>query len=68
MLWIRDILVRIRIRASDQWIWIRILLFSSLTLKTAKKLFFSKFFCLLLFGGTFTLLYKIKSHKEVTIH
>ncbi len=28
--------------------------------------FFSQFFCLLLFKGTFTLFPKIKSHKEVT--
>ncbi len=41
--------------ASDSWIRIRILLFSSLTFKTPiKKLFSPKFFCLLLFEGKFT--------------
>jgi hypothetical protein len=37
LLWILDILVRIRIRASDQWIRLRILLFSSSTFKTPTK-------------------------------
>ncbi len=41
----------IRIRASDQWIRLRVLLFSYLTFKTATK---NYFFCLLLFEGTFT--------------
>jgi hypothetical protein len=39
-----------RIRASDQWIRIRILLFSSLTFKMPTKK--NYFFCLLLFEGT----------------
>ncbi len=49
---IHDILVRIRIHASDKWI--RILLFSSFANKKQIK----KFFCLLLFEGTFTSLFK----------
>jgi hypothetical protein len=31
-----------------------------------KKLFFKKFFCLLLFEGTFTSFFKDKSSKEAT--
>ncbi len=50
VLWNCDILVRIRIRASDQWIRI-------LWLQDA---------CLLLFEGTFTSFSTIKSHKRVT--
>ncbi len=48
--------------------WIRIVLFSSLTVKTPTK---NKFFCLLLFEGTFTYFFKDKkskrSHKTVGI-
>ena len=42
LLWIHDIVVRIRIHASEEWIriWIRILLFSSLTFNTPKIYFF----------------------------
>jgi hypothetical protein len=49
VLWIRDILIRSWIRASDQWIRIRhqVLLFSSLTARTATKnyepIFFQNF-------------------------
>ncbi len=62
VLWIRDLLVQIpdpRIRASDQWIRIRILLFSSLTFKTPTLLYFLKVHYLNQFLN-------IKSHKEVT--
>jgi hypothetical protein len=59
VLWIRDILVRMdpdpRIRTND--VGMRILLFSSMTLKMQKKNF-HKFFCLLLFEGT------LKRHKK----
>jgi len=63
VLWIRDILplVRIRIRASDQWI--RILLFSSLNFKTPTKNFFSAYYFLKVHFHNFS---KIKGHKEVT--
>jgi hypothetical protein len=45
----------------------RILLFSSLTFKMpTKNKFKKKFFCLLLFEGTFTSFFKDKSKKEVT--
>jgi hypothetical protein len=55
------------IRASDQWIRIRIriLLFSSLTFKTpTKNYFISKFFCLLPFEGTFTLFLQVTKQNE----
>jgi hypothetical protein len=57
MLRFRDILARIR--TSDYWIRIRhrILLYSSLTFKTPTK---QTFFCLLLFEGTFTSIFKNK--------
>jgi hypothetical protein len=43
------------------WIRIRILPFLSLTFKTpTKNLFFKKFFCLLLFEGSFTSFFKVK--------
>ncbi len=53
-----------RIHASD--LWIRILLFSSLTFKMPTKTIFVKTFsCLLLFEGTFLHSFpKIKSQKE----
>jgi hypothetical protein len=63
VLWIRDILVGIRI--SDQWI--RILPFSSLTFKTPTKkhffLSFSPYYSLKVHLHHFN---KIKSRKEVT--
>ncbi len=72
---IHGILVWIRIRGSmpltngsgfGSGSWIRILLFSSLNFKMLAKnlIFLQKFFCLLLFEGTFTLFYlNIKSQK-----
>ncbi len=57
-LWIRDVLVRIRIL-------IRILLFSSVTFKMpTKNVFFSKFFCLLPFKGTFPSFLKDKKSQN----
>ncbi len=53
VLWIRDILVRIRIRRS-------------VPPTNGSGSFF--FFCLLLFEGTFSSFSKIKGHKEVTTH
>ncbi len=54
VLWIRDILewIPIWIRASDQWIRIRILIFSSLTFKAPTKDY--RYFFTLHFKGTFT--------------
>ncbi len=52
-----------RIRASDQWIRIWILLFSSLAFRTPSD---NYFFCLLVFEGTFTSPFTDKSHKKVT--
>jgi hypothetical protein len=53
VLWIRDMLAWIhpdpQIRASDQWIRIRILIFSSLTFKTPTKNYFKKVFLLMTF-------------------
>jgi hypothetical protein len=57
-----------RIRASDQWIRIRILLFSCLTFKTpTKNYFYIWVFCLLLLKVNLHHFSKIKSHKEVTV-
>ncbi len=53
-----------RIRASDQWIRIRILLFKSLTFKRPTKYWFKKKFCLLLFENTFTSFFRDKKSKE----
>jgi hypothetical protein len=66
-LWIRDILVRFRIRTTDLRIQIQILLFSGWQFHDVNK----NFFGLLLFEGTlyfFTSVYgtMIKSHKEIT--
>ncbi len=52
-----------RVRASD--LWIRILLFSSLTFKTPPKKYFF-FFYLLLFEGAFTSFFKDESQGKVT--
>ncbi len=67
VLWIREILARIWIRASDQWVRIRILLFSILTFKTPTKNDFFLIFSAYYFGMVH--LHhssKIKIHKEVT--
>jgi hypothetical protein len=66
MLRIRDILVQIRICTSDKRI--RILIFSSVTLKTATKNYiYSKFLLLLLLKYIYIPTFKkIKSHTEVT--
>jgi hypothetical protein len=74
VLWIREILVRIhttdlRIRIRIRF---RIMLFSFVADKMpTKRKFFSKFFCLLLFDGTFTSVFidtkSKRSHKIVKI-
>ncbi len=76
VLWIHEILVRIRIRRSipltngagldpeadpDPAIFV-----NDLQDVNKKLLFFSKYFCLLLFESTFHHFSKTKSHKEVT--
>ncbi len=64
--WIRNILVRIRIRTTDSRIQIRIqiLLFSSVADKMpTKNKFFFHFFCSFYFEGTFTSVY-IKVEKK----
>jgi hypothetical protein len=48
----------LRIHTSDQWIQIRILPFSSCDLQDVKKFNFSKLFCLLLFEGTFYIIFQ----------
>jgi hypothetical protein len=61
VLWIRDILV-----TSDLIIWIRNLLFSLIAFKMPKNSFFKRFFCSLLFEGTFTSVFQDKSQEEIT--
>jgi hypothetical protein len=53
-----------RIRTTDLWIWIRLLLFSSVTFKMqTKKNFFPNFICLLIFEGTFTSFFQDKNSQ-----
>ncbi len=56
VLWIRDILVRIRIRT--------LLFCQQLTSQQKKLRFFFEVFCLLLFEGTFKLVFKDKTSKN----
>jgi hypothetical protein len=66
VLWIHEILVRIRIHTSVR-MRIRILLFSLVIFKmSTKNYFFLFFFCLLRFEGKLHHFLKIKSRKEFT--
>jgi hypothetical protein len=60
--WIRNIMVQIQLRVSDQWI----LLISLLTFKPPKKTIFRSFSAYYFLNVHLNHFSKIKSHKEVT--
>jgi hypothetical protein len=65
VLWIPDILVRIRIRGSVTLTYgSRSCFFRHWLLRCQHKSFFSKFLCLLPFEGTFTPVFKDKKSKR----